>query len=80
MDINFETTPGDVQAASAFARPEGKTAVAENDPRLLALCDAGKTLIAAAGLADTDTVEVSLAMSDEPGWAVVRVARIIREP
>lgn len=83
MDISFETTPA--EAAAAVSSTKADTAaslpvVAEDDPRLVALRAAGAALISAAGLADTDTLEVSLAMSDDPGWAVVRVAKLVREP
>lgn len=81
MDIEFETTPGNAKTTIGAAPVDVSVpVVAEDDPRLIALRAAGDALIAAAGLADTDTVQVSLAMSDTPGWAVVRVAHVIREP
>jgi hypothetical protein len=83
MDISFETTPGGAAAVIAATPVDAATAVVAvtvDDPRLVALRAAAAVLLPAAGLADTDTVEVSLAMSDGPGWAVIRVAQVIREP
>lgn len=78
MDISFDTTPG-TAATDISNAPQSSPAPAGNDPRLAALRAAAAEIVAAAGVTDTDTVEVSLAMSDAPGWAVVRVAMVVRQ-
>jgi hypothetical protein len=85
MDIAFETTGAtaaeDIAASSTAApRPLAEPKVlSDADPRVVALRAAATALLPAVGLADEDSADVSLAMSDEPGWAVIRVAKVVRE-
>lgn len=81
MEINADTTGGEAAAAligslgSGASKAPTKLTVAQQQ----AVTDAVETLLAQAGIVDTDTVQVHFAANPDGKWAVLRVAHVIRE-
>jgi hypothetical protein len=79
VEINATTTGAEAAATlingSALAAPDAPPITLTSDQQA-AITAAIKTLLAEAGIADADTVEVHLATSVDGKWAVLRVAHV----